>query len=164
MAVLAIISAISALSLGNAIQASYPPSYNANGAPLEVTTCRTIVGAKPTVNGTLGALAFLEKDNNQNYQTAMNKLNWNLEKQAPMWAFTGMTINDSWYQNFQSEVERQKLLKAGSVYLYTADKNGKPSAQPTGRLSGWYTNDGEASTTFPYLKTQLMHIQKCDFE
>jgi hypothetical protein len=160
MLVTAVLALFAATSLGNAGLTTMPPAY-VNGQAIESTTCHTIVGNKPTVNGTLNTIAYFEKEGGNDYTRIMRELDLDLTKQAPAYVFEGASAAS--YGSFKDNVTRYKALHTDTLMLYTADKDWKPSAQPTGRLTSWITNDGEAAATFPFLKTDKLHIQKCDF-
>lgn len=155
-----ILSAFSALSLGNATLVASPPSYS-QGKALEATACYTVTGDRPVIIGTLNTLGSIERNNKAEFEVVSKKLHWNAEKELPKWFFD--SAEKVQIGSFQSEFERQLILHQGTVDLYTVNADYKPSAQPTGRLTSWITNDGEAATTFPFLKTSKLHIQKCDF-
>jgi hypothetical protein len=155
-----ILSLFASLSLGNVGLTGMPPAYS-NGQPLEATTCYTVVGAKPSTIGTLNTLGRLEHDDKAEFKLISQKLHWDSSKELPAWYFE--SAEKVQIGSFQSEFERQVILHQGTVYLYTADADYKHSAQPAGRLTSWITTDGEAAATFPFLKTDKLHIQKCDF-
>lgn len=160
MLVTSVLALFAATSLGNTALTAMPPSY-VNGQAIESTACYTVVGAKPQAQGTLNALGYLEHNYKDEFKLISQKLHWDAEKELPAWFFD--SAEKVQIGSFQSEFERQLILHQGTIYLYTANKDGNHSAQPTGRLTSWITNDGEAVTTFPFLKTSKLHIQKCDF-
>ena len=160
MLVTSVLALFAATSLGNTALTAMPPSY-VNGQAIESTACYTVVGAKPQAQGTLNVLGSIERNKKTEFEVISKKLHWNAEKELPAWFFD--SANTVQIGSFQSEFERQLILHQGTVDLYTVNADYKPSAQPTGRLTSWITNDGEAATTFPFLKTSKLHIQKCDF-
>jgi hypothetical protein len=158
MALSFILPLLSALALGDAGLTANPPAYF-QGQPIAVTTCHTVSGLKQSVNGTLNTLDFLEK-NSGDYSTVMQKLNLNFEKEGASSWYEGAVLAGG-INGFFINADRLKENAQSTVWLYK-NVDGKPSARPTARLASWYTNDGKASDTFPYLKTQLIHIQKCE--
>ena len=150
-----ILAILSTISLANATVTASPPSFF-NQDSVEATTCHTITGLKQPVNGTLNTLDFLQKNSGE-YEMVMQKLNLDFEREGALSWFEGASINSS----FVDDIARMKENLQATVWLY-ANKNGNPSAHPTARITSWYANDGKASDTFPFLKTQLIHIQKCD--
>ena len=150
---------LSLLSIGFSTLSTAAPAYF-KGQAIETSTCHTVSGLKQPVNGTLNTLDFLQK-NSGDYDMIIQKLHLDFEKEGALSWFKGSSFNTG-FANFLDDAQRTAENTKSTVWLYQ-NEDGKPSARPIASLSSWYTNDGKASDTFPYLKTQLMHIQKCDF-
>ena len=153
-----ILAILSSLAIGNATVTASPPAFF-NQDSVEATTCHTITGLKQPVIGTLNTLDYLQ-NNSGDYGTLMQKLHLDFKKEGALSWFKGSSF-DTGFAMFLEDAQRTAENTKSTVWLYQ-NEDSKPSARPTARLSSWYTNDGKASDTFPFLKTQLMHIQKCE--